>query len=164
MELPVPVAGSYWVVPSRLLAGEYPGDPDPRVATERIEAFRAAGIRLFVDLTEPSELEPYAHLIGDTRHERRPIADFGTTSRRRYREILDLVDDGLANGGVYVHCYRGIGRTGTVVGCWLVRHGLDGSDVLERLTELRQGLPDAYETSAQTRGQQHVVTHWKRGH
>jgi protein-tyrosine phosphatase len=152
------------VVPGRLLAGEYPGDPDPGVGADRLERFRAAGVRLFVDLTEPFELEPYEHLVGEGRYERRPIEDFGTTSRRRYREILDLVDEGLEEGGVYVHCYRGLGRTGTVVGCWLVRHGLDDGDALARLTELRRDLPDAYAASPQTRGQRHVVTRWKRGH
>ena len=47
--------------------------------------------------------------------------------------ILDDVDAALADGGaVYVHCWGGIGRTGTVVGCWLVRHGLDDGDPIAR--------------------------------
>lgn len=161
-----PVDGSYWVLPERLLAGEYPSDPDPSVRDERLDRLRDAGIRLFVDLTEPLELEPYDHLLGEARHERRPIADFGVTSRRRYREVLDVIDAGLADGdgGVYVHCYRGLGRTGTVIGCWLVRHGLDEGDVLARLAELRRDLPDARLPSPQTREQRHVVTRWRRGH
>ena len=37
---------------------------------------------------------------------------------------LDAIDAELAAGGlVYVHCWAGCGRTGVVVGCWLVRHG-----------------------------------------
>ena len=43
------------------------------------------------------------------------------------KRILDDVDEAIAGGGLtYVHCWGGIGRTGTVVGCWLVRHGLEG--------------------------------------
>ena len=159
-----PVDGSYWVLPDRLLAGEYPSDPDPRVRDARLERLREAGIRLYVDLTEPLELEPYDHLLGEARYERRAIADFGVTSRRRYREILDVIDAGLRDGGVYVHCYRGLGRTGTVVGCWLVRHGLDEGDALARLAALRHELPDAGLPSPQTREQRHVVTRWRRGH
>ena len=40
---------------------------------------------------------------------------------------------------VYVHCWGGIGRTGTVVGCWLVETGGAGDDVLEAIKALRAG-------------------------
>ena len=40
--------------------------------------------------------------------------------------ILDAIDAALFEGhGVYIHCWGGVGRTGTVVVCWLKRH-LDG--------------------------------------
>ena len=83
---------------------------------------------------------------------------------RLEREILDVIDAGLREGGVYVHCYRGLGRTGTVVGCWLVRHGLDEGDALARVAELRRELSDAHLPSPQTREQRHVVRKWRRGH
>ena len=31
---------------------------------------------------------------------------------------------------MYLHCWGGVGRTGTVVGCWLVRHGRTGDEAL----------------------------------
>ena len=159
-----PITGSYWVVPGKLLAGEYPGDPDPRVAAERLERFRTAGIRLFVDLTEPLELEPYVHLIGDAKHERRPIPDLGTTTRRKVREILDFLDSTLSEGeGAYVHCWQGLGRTGTVIGCWLVRHGLDEGEPLGRLAELRSDLPTAWRQSPQTKAQKRMIDRWRKG-
>ena len=41
------------------------------------------------------------------------------------KHILDEIDGAILNGKtVYVHCLGGIGRTGTVVGCYLVRHGI----------------------------------------
>jgi protein-tyrosine phosphatase len=44
-----------------------------------------------------------------------------------------------AGNPVYVHCWGGVGRTGTVIGCWLLRHGLaEPGDVLKVLMELRQ--------------------------
>ena len=53
--------------------------------------------------------------------------------------ILDDVDAALADGRtVYVHCWGGIGRTGTVVGCWLMRHGLDEGDPIRRIATLRR--------------------------
>ncbi len=40
-----------------------------------------------------------------------------------------------------MHCWGGVGRTGTVVGCWLVRHGLDDGDAIARIATLRRELP-----------------------
>jgi hypothetical protein len=158
-----PVDRSY-VVAEGLLAGAYPAHRDPATCSERLQRLRAAGIDLFVDLTAPGEREPYAHLLGDARHERRAIADFGVTTPDGYRAILDLVDEALAAGnGVLVHCVGGLGRTGTVVGCWLVRHALGGNDPLARIAELRAGLPDGWARSPETDEQRDVVLGWRRG-
>lgn len=165
MEPKTPIRGAYWVDAGRLLAGEYPGDPESARATDRLRRFEDAGVTVFVDLTERLELEPYSHLLGDgAGYERRPIPDLGTVSAREYREILDLVDGALAAGEtVYLHCYGGIGRTGTVVALWLVRHGLDGGDAIARLAELRRNVPAAWMQSPQTRAQRRVVQRWRRG-
>jgi protein-tyrosine phosphatase len=78
--------------------------------------------------------------------------------------ILDDIDAALADDrGVYVHCWGGIGRTGTVVGCWLMRHGLDVGDPIRRIEELRRDVEDAWMPSPQTAGQRAMVTGWKRG-
>lgn len=160
----VPIRGSYWVEPGSLLAGEYPGDPDPARARERLGRFAATGVDVFVDLTEDLELEPYAHLLAGARHVRRPIPDLGTVSTRAYRETLDLIDDALVSGSsVYVHCWGGIGRTGTVVGLWLVRHGRDGGDAVARIAHLRRGVPSAWMPSPQTGAQRRVVWRWRLG-
>src|SRR3712207_6971239 len=48
-----------------------------------------------------------------------------------------------AEGGLpYVHCWGGIGRTGTVVGCYLVEHGMDGEQAIAAIAEWRAGTPD----------------------
>ena len=62
-------------------------------------------------------------------------------SRAETRKILDRIDAALdGDQNVYVHCWGGSGRTGTIVGCWLRRRGLvDSDEVLERLQELRLG-------------------------
>ena len=51
------------------------------------------------------------------------------------RGILDAIAEGLKGGGVYVHCWGGIGRTGTVVGCHLVRSGMTGDEALAEVAE-----------------------------
>ena len=78
--------------------------------------------------------------------------------------ILDAIDHALAGGkSVYVHCWGGVGRTGTVVGCYLVRHGATGSSALDTLARLWSGvekchrMPHCPETAAQRR----FVADWK---
>ncbi len=160
-----PNADAYWVEPGRVLAGAYPGDPDATAARERLAGLRETGVTLFVDLTEPDELlAPYAHLLEGARHERRSIPDFGTASQTLTAEILDLVDAERAAGGcVYLHCRGGIGRTGTIVGCWLVRHGLADGDPIARIAVLRRGTADALAPSPQTPAQQERVRDWRTG-
>jgi len=57
--------------------------------------------------------------------------------------ILDQIDRGMEqNPAVYLHCWGGRGRTGTVVGCYLARHGMAvGEAALDLLGELRQNEP-----------------------
>jgi Cyclin-dependent kinase inhibitor 3 (CDKN3) len=127
-------AGAYWVRPGRLLAGGYPRE---------LDCIREAGVTLFLDLTEEGEygLAPYAALLAAaTRAVRKPVPDFSCPAPERMTEILDLLDTELEAGSVvYVHCYGGVGRTGTVVGCWLVRHGATGEEALEEIARLRGG-------------------------
>jgi protein-tyrosine phosphatase len=76
--------------------------------------------------------------------------------------VLDEIDRALAAGhNVYLHCYAGLGRTGTVVGCFLVRHGLAGDEALRAIRELRRetAFPDS--PSPQTEEQARMVRRWR---
>ncbi len=161
----MPIRDSYWVEEGKLLAGEYPGADVEWDARRRIASFEEHGVTLFVDLTHPADgLTPYAPYLSTGRHAAAPIPDMGVTTLGRYSEILDLIDREIGAGGVpYVHCWGGIGRTGTVVGCWLVRHGVDGGDPIARLSELRRRVLDSFMPSPQTTAQRDVVLGWRRG-
>lgn len=135
---PRPDPNTYWVVEGRFLAGEYPGAHDPAAARRKVDAFLAAGITTFIDLTEAHELAPYQHLLnqaGGIAYHRFPVRDAGVPGgARRMADILATIDAALAAGGnVYVHCWGGIGRTGTVVACWLQEQGLTPEAALEEL-------------------------------
>ena len=160
MDAPTPE--SYWVEPGRLLAGKYPGLHDPSVGNARLRALLAAGVTLFVDLTVEHELDPYAHLVdAGARHVRMPIRDMDVTDPEQMRRTLDLIDRERAREGTaYVHCWGGAGRTGTVVGCWLVRHGLDGEAALQRIATLRADSPALWLDSPQTGPQRAMVRGW----
>jgi hypothetical protein len=161
---PHPLGDSYWVMPGRLLAGEYPGARDDAQARRQLRRLRWSGVTDFVDLTEAGEygLRPYAPLLdGATRHARFPIPDRDVPGDGAMRGILDAIDAALADGRtVYLHCFGGIGRTGTVVGCWLVRHGASGEEALRRIADWRTGTSDAWWPSPETDEQRAFVLAW----
>ncbi|MDE2901001.1 MAG: protein-tyrosine phosphatase family protein, partial [Chloroflexota bacterium] len=162
----------YWVVPGALLAGEYPGALQQADARRKLHALVEAGVTEFIDLTTVRELEPYkellleeAALIGVTAsHARHPVDDMNVPqSHREMVAILDAMDVAVrADRLVYVHCWGGIGRTGTVVGCWLVRHGLSGEDALARLDTLWRAMEKAPSrvSSPETPAQFSYVRNW----
>jgi Dual specificity phosphatase, catalytic domain len=160
----LPIRDAY-LVSEGLLAGEYPGADDPEAAARRIARFEAHGITTFIDLTHPGDsLEPYERLLRDSRRVAHPIVDMGTTTIPHMTRILDDIDGARAAGeGVYVHCWGGIGRTGTAVGCWLVRNGLDRGDAIRTIEELRRMVLDSFMPSPQTTAQRAMVTRWKPG-
>ncbi len=137
-----PLANSYWVLPGRLLAGEYPSGreaPHTDAARARIERLIGAGIGCIVDLTGEGECPAYHQLLPPTvLHLRRTIPDTEVPQHPGVmRGIQDEIAAALDNGyNIYVHCRAGIGRTGTVAGCFLVEQGLDGEGALRALNEL----------------------------
>lgn len=171
-----PAPNSYWVVPNRLAAGEYPGAKSSRhrEAVAKVTALLDAGIDHFIDLTEAKEpLNPYVDVANkEARHrgvtigyERWPIPDVDVPrTPGDMAAILDAIDAALDGGKtVYVHCWGGVGRTGTVVGCWLVRHGSRASDALAQVAEGWRGMEKftPKRESPETSGQREYVRNWR---
>jgi protein-tyrosine phosphatase len=139
------------IEPDRLVAGRHPCAWGPENAPGEIQSLVDAGVTLFLDLTHEGELEPYAHLVEPpARYVNRPIRDFSIPTREGLAATLDEIDAEVEAGGfVYVHCWAGCGRTGVVVGSWLVRHGLAAEDALRRIAEARGlGCPQTLEQRA----------------
>jgi protein-tyrosine phosphatase len=128
-----------WIEQGWLVAGRHPCAWSPAEAKQEVDVLLGLGVTLFLDLTEPGELAPYDRFVpSGARHARVPVRDFAVPSEEQIVVALDLIDSELeADGVVYVHCWAGCGRTGVVVGCWLVRHGADPAGALERIVETR---------------------------
>lgn len=168
----LPISEAYWVKENLFLAGEYPGSFNPDEARRRIDSFLESGIRTFIDLTEAGELVPYETVLKEeariyecmTVYHRFGIRDGSIPSAQTMVFILDAIDSAMDSGSpVYVHCWGGVGRTGTVVGCHLVRQGMSAQDALDRLDSLYKTRPkDPYlRTSPETPEQFDFVRKWR---
>lgn len=174
-----PFPGCWWVAEKRFLAGGFPGAPDPTIMRYRLEALVDAGIRCVISLQEPNETDRRGRPFPDYREAlqeaaaargqtieclNEPIPDMGVPSKATMVRILDTIDRALVDARpVYVHCWGGHGRTGTVVGCWLLRHGHDPERVLETLRQQRTCDPHLTRfRSPQTTEQRRMVVSWNR--
>jgi hypothetical protein len=168
-----PHDNTYWLEPNRILAGEYPSHPGAGSTQARLREYIACGITDFLDLTTPGELQPYEDQLSrlastlsiDVSYCRLPIQDMAVPERPEVMvEILDEIERRLdADGTVYIHCWGGIGRTGTVAGCFLVRHGLTGDAALGQLARLWPQMKKSawYPTTPQTEQQFEYVRNWR---
>jgi hypothetical protein len=178
--LPLPFPRSYWVVPGKLMAGYYPGDLRPAKAKQKLSGLLRCGIRCIINLMEPDEasrrdypFEPYEKLFQQIAKEsgkpvsclHYPIPDLHAPSPAVMKTILDQIDSSIAaEMPVFVHCWGGIGRTGTVVGCYLARHSLAvGQEVMAEIRELRRNEAMAFYQSPESLEQIHMVVNWGKG-
>lgn len=173
----VPGSTSYHLLPG-VLAGEYPAsryDDDPA----RLVRFLDAGVRAFLDLTELDErrfssraLLPYAPLLAelaaqrglDVSYRRFAVRDGAAPARAQMISILDALDAARAAGQTaYVHCKGGIGRTGTVAGCYLVRHGQTPEAALRLIAQRLYHTHMAERLSPEGDEQRALVLRWQPG-
>ena len=176
----LPFPRSYWVCPGKLLAGCYPGDIDPSAARQKLQGLIAAGVTQVLSLMEDGEVDSSGRPFVDYRPavkdfaadagravdcRRFEIPDMGVPIVARMTAILDAIDEEEGRGGcTYVHCWGGKGRTGTVVGCWLMRHNLArANDVLLRLANLTAHNRAAFPEVPQTDSQRRFVCSWVSG-
>ncbi|HPS30676.1 MAG TPA: hypothetical protein PLZ43_10505 [bacterium] len=182
------IKNSYWLVPDAILAGPFPGSDEEFSYKLRLRAIYDAGIRAFINLQQVGEMasssrnydedysEIFRHFLVQNNEKeisggflkRFSIPDRGTPSIELMTEILNEIDLLRSkNIPLYIHCWGGIGRTGTVAGCYLMRHGItDRRAVLDEIFMLRKAYIDqAYLSfrSPETEAQEQFILEWKKG-
>lgn len=168
---------SYWIVPGKLLAGGYPGSEDPIEEERNLKGLIQAGIRHVISLMEHEEynsqddpfppyvdhMESIAEKMGITvTFDQISIKDFSVPTERQMIRILNQIDMCIKyDKPVYLHCWGGKGRTGTVVGCYLARRGMAaGIDAIEMIKDLRKNTEDFSDPSPETKKQIKMVINW----
>lgn len=155
-----PLNQSYEVCSNGIIyAGEYPGDKNGEFAKHKIEQMYHFGIRHFIDLTEEGEQHPYNHLLpNDTTYTRFPVVDCGVPKNIEsvQRLLLRIEELKKMDGYVYVHCWGGVGRTGTIVACYLSQNW-EEPDLNHTLEVLRRNFSEmpksAYRETPETKEQ-----------
>jgi len=134
-----------WIIEGRLAAFSV-------LALRNLSALNELGIRAIVSLTEraPEALQGatefrWLHL---------PVADMTPPTVAQAHEFVEFVETAIADGlPVGVHCLAGLGRTGTLIACYLVSQGEEPRDAVERV---RLGRPG----SVQTKEQELFILRW----
>ena len=84
-----------------------------------------------------------------------PVVDFTPPTLPQVQTFVDFVSDQRRQGrAVLVHCTAGIGRSGTMVACFLAHEDrLSGDDAIARARQQRPG-------SIETAEQENLVRAW----
>lgn len=137
----------------------------------RLQSLLDLGVDRFINLTEQDEygLPAYDALAVELAvksgqsitHQRLAIHDVSVPSTSHMHKILDTINQALSAGHiVYLHCYAGIGRTGTTVGCYLVRNGMLAESALQQLAEWLSHTVKAGRPIPETQEQADFIRSW----
>ncbi|KAG1730399.1 protein-tyrosine phosphatase-like protein [Suillus paluster] len=140
-----PIPNSYWATPL-LIACEYPWSPF-ETSIQKLDKLPRRRLPAGLDATTIT-------------YHQFPIPDRSLPHKPTYfmRLVLDVLRENAEQGRVCaVHCRGGIGRTGLVIGCWLVESGIarDGEEALKiierewRTVEKCKRFPHSPETGPQ---------------
>ncbi|MGA1822893.1 MAG: dual specificity protein phosphatase family protein, partial [Thermoplasmatota archaeon] len=84
-----------------------------------------------------------------------PVVDMSVPTEEQVLDALDFIDKGLIKGAVMIHCIAGIGRTGTMMGLYLVDNGMDPESAIHLIRDRRKG-------SIQTTAQEMMIHSWEK--
>jgi len=131
-----------WIIKKKLAASSMPED------ISVLDRWLEMGIRAVMVLIEPSEavhlggLSNYLKELQKRRFEfiSIPVRDFTAPTLEVCEQAVEWIYEKIHEGlPVLVHCRGGLGRTGTIVACYLVYNGMSDMEAINYVRNLRPG-------------------------
>ncbi|KAB2833407.1 MAG: hypothetical protein F9K48_08490 [Candidatus Brocadia sp.] len=131
---------------SWVIEGEIAGMARPVSVVSDLEFLKDNGIEAIVSLTELPLPKTFIEEFG-FEYKHIPVADLTSPTQGQIDEFVTFVNNLITSKKkTVVHCDAGIGRTGTMLACYLVNKGYGAQ---KAMTEVRKKRPGSIETMEQ---------------
>ena len=144
---------------SWLVDGSLAGSGRPMSAGE-VGWARERGVRAIVTMTE----DPLpAGWVGGMAYLHVPTVDLTAPTVEGTDRAVEFIRRRIGEGmPVMVHCAAGMGRAGTILACYLVRHG--GLSAAEAIRRVRKQRPGSIQSGEQEAAVEYYERHASSGH